>query len=107
MSREEWLKTLKAGDEVDCGQQIKRVERVTPTQIVIGKGNQEIRFDRQEGRQRGGNSYRRLWLHQVTPELRAKYEHRDLAMWLRYLQHEKLTLAQLRAIKAVIEGAPK
>lgn len=102
MNNTEWLAGLKAGDEVDCGQRVRRVAKVTATQVVIGSGHQEIRFGRNDGRQRGGRGYNRLFIRELTQKSRDAYERRDLAVWLKYLKHDELSLEQLRAVRAVL-----
>jgi hypothetical protein len=71
----EFLKTLKAGDEVAVANStgsgysysIERVERVTNTLIMVDRK----RFRRTTGTQTG-ESYHRAWLVEATPELKAE-----------------------------------
>ena len=75
----EWLKELKAGDEVVIdtryGGRLVKVTKVTKTQIVIDTW----RFNRDNGRLRGQHGGFDFWsLRKATPVLRELIERRQL-----------------------------
>jgi hypothetical protein len=77
-----WLEDVKVGDEVFASYgggwsrqlTLRKVERVTPTQIVVSG----TRYRRKDGRVVGASTWTREWLQEATPELKAEVreEHR-------------------------------
>lgn len=75
-----WLAHLKPGNEVlvktSRSRTICKVERLTPTQIII---NNAFRFRRSDGEEHGGQPYNRRTLEQVEPEDLDRREAQQLA----------------------------
>lgn len=68
----DWLETIKAGDEVivvnNYHQSVVRVDRTTPTQLVIGS----IKYNRRTGRRVGADIWNTDSLSEATPEVVTK-----------------------------------
>jgi hypothetical protein len=106
----EWLQNLKAGDSVIVKQSgsyrsesVKKVDRVTATQVAIGT----TKYRRDNGREVGGsNRWGARWLYEATPEqvqrIRDESRRDNLAYKLRDMQWSQVPLATLEAIDALL-----
>lgn len=107
----EWLKNLRAGDTVIVelsgayrSQSVKKVDRVIPTQIIIGS----TKYNKSYGREIGGGSNRwnHYYLSEATPakvqQVRDDNRRNNLAFKLRDMQWAQLPLATLEAIDALL-----
>ena len=105
LTREVWLNGLKVGDEVAVhgrgfGDRVAvyKVEKLTPTQIVV-RGD---RYDKATGRERGASAYDRMSLEPVTEEVRQKIRRDRLLVRIdksmRNFNLHKMPLQQLEAI---------
>jgi hypothetical protein len=116
----QWLQSLKAGDEVYVPDryshsgpgQIVTISKITATQIAIGEGARETRFDRKNGRERrrpGGSIYGLRHLEPVTDGSRVRIETWRLRSWLVGLvtDHGRThpPLHVMRAMKGAHDGA--
>ena len=104
MSDMRWLLSLKPGDKVIVQHRSREtigiVAKVTPTGIVkLEDGSQ---FNK-GGSERGADVWNHRWLHELTDEKRAEFEHRDLAQRVGEIDWSKCSADQLRRIKAITE----
>lgn len=100
-----WLAALKVGDKVyatvsnsswGTNGAICKIDKVTPTQFVIGS----YRYNRIDGRERGGYGD----IQPVTPELIAKLKEQKDNNTIKYFNDwAKLPLADRETIVAIIE----
>lgn len=103
MDQSEWLKSLKAGDEVAVsdrwGYQIKKIDKVTPTgQIKIGTDTFK------NGWKHGKTTWDySLSLEPVTQEIRNGIKRKALVNILNNSKFDKYTLEQLEQIINIIE----
>jgi hypothetical protein len=92
---EEWLQKLKIGDEVyipdrfDEGD-IKKVIRITPTQLIIEYPGYEKRFNKKTGKSVGTGLWDSTYLWQVTDKIRQGVKTGKLK------RHAKLLLNNVR-----------
>lgn len=100
----EWLESLKVGDEVATGSgmygySIRKVEKVTATQIVVEKS----RFDRKSGWLKGEKfSYHFAYLQPVTNEIRREIIARHVRAKASRIDFLKATLQELRTLKSIL-----
>lgn len=104
----DWLKNLKAGDEVAIkngdyygGTSIQRVDRLTPSgRIVISKRTFEA-----AGYERGGHSFSwgRAKLLEPTQEVRDKIDAERLAEEFRAKNWREVPVAKLREVAAMLK----
>ena len=102
----EWLDGLKAGDEVartrsHCSPEIRRVVRTTRTLVVINEreGQDDVYegiYQRETGRARGTNSWRRQRIMQPTQEVFEEIATERLMRRARFLR-DTLTIPTGRA----------
>jgi hypothetical protein len=102
---QKWAEALKEGDEVSLRYRggrpkLAKVDRVTPTQIVIG-GTRYRKTDAQSM----GSGFHFSSISPVTDEVREMFERDSLLQWLNSAAKIKATLPQLRAMKAAYEAA--
>ncbi len=88
---------------------IERIDRVTPTQIIIrhlreGMAPSDERFYRDGGSQVGGDQWSREWLRIPTPELLARVEKAKLVARFTSLKWKDLHLDTLRGVNAAIKS---
>ena len=121
MSADDWIMSLKAGDEVAItdaygrGYSIAKVSRTTATQVVVPGYNGTMRRFRRNSwpREIGNNSDSRFSrLVELTDEIRSGVESLRLLQWLSGLTEsqrgrELLTLPVLRAMKAAYDATKK
>lgn len=100
----EWLASLKPGDEVATPRRLGHraaillVDKVTPTQIVCGLQ----RYRKDNGRVIGSESWSAHSIKPVTPELRQEVETQSLIADFSRRIWERVPLAKLRAIAAIL-----
>lgn len=109
MRSNEWLGSLKPGDEVIVSsrhyEDIRLVERITPTgRIVVNVGGMSTREFNADGWQRGGDSYGRSHIVEPTQERRDKIEQRTLVERLGRVKWGELPLETLRTIIAALNA---
>lgn len=110
MDRNEWLASLKEGDEVTWKEGIYRISRTTPTRLVIRVRNSfrdyEVAFHKKNGREVGhSDPWHRSHLSPVTPELRESIERTQLVNRIeRALVTKRLPLDTLREIAKLTQG---
>lgn len=100
-----WLANLKPGDEAFVPARwgvgsIRRVERLTATQIVLVGGE---KFRRDSGRSIGRNdAFGAAWIQPVAQDVRDAIEKHRLCDWLDNVNRNRkfLTAEALRAMKA-------
>ena len=72
MSKTEWLATLQPGDRVFVGsrysKEVKTVQRLTSTQILVPWGNSIVRFRKKDGWEVGADAYHALMMSPYTEE---------------------------------------
>jgi hypothetical protein len=109
----EWLRSLKAGDEVAVyagyvygSYTFTTVARTTKTMVVTADGS---RYRIQNGDAVGGDSYRQDRLVQPTEELKGKVRQRALAESMPRQPWAKVPLEILEQIQALVApfAAPK
>lgn len=112
-----WSKNLKAGDSVRVGQfgqlgNLRKVVRVTKTQIIVQSHSSETRFNRGSLKQVGSQN-RGVWatcdrLFPITKEqiaqLQERQERRNLILQIEQVDMKNLKIEQLRAIEAIINS---
>lgn len=102
----EWLEALKPGDEVFVEDSLRRVDRLTATQIIIGGS----RFSRSTGRRIGSSGWRSTCLCEPTPERRREARAAQLRQWARYSAPAELLgltpdqIAQVREVVKTLKG---
>ncbi len=112
MTLEQWLASLKVGDEVaesrgSFGSRayVSKVTKVTKASIYVGA----VAYRRNNGRRRVSGIYKTPHISPVTQEIRDEAEFSDLRSWLEevterlYSNDRRPILAQLRAMKAAYE----
>lgn len=110
MTEYDWLNDLKPGDKaIRCSTGIGvldtviTVERVTPTQIIVGSD----KYRKANGRRLGESQWHSCWLRQATPERIEKINyskrHLLLSRKLEDVQWRSLPLPVLEVIAAVID----
>jgi hypothetical protein len=110
MTMEEWIKTLKAGDEVAVMLQhdppvIRAVERVTPSGRILVRTFRALDTFNPDGRERSaGRSYYRKRIEPVTPELRDRAERAVLTRRIDRVAWHLVPLATLRAVVAALDA---
>lgn len=109
----EWLQALAPGDRVfveyATGWALRRVTRVTKTQIVVRmRDGHELRFSRKDGWRIGRRAWNQTRLERFTDELWAerklKAKHRDLCHRLSGYAFSTLSLSALEAIAKIIDS---
>lgn len=106
--RAAWLAGLKPGDKVAASKysawDVLVIERMTATQIIIGRG---LKYRRDTGYRIGGNAYSSLphTIEPITQKILDALEVRKLANWLADLDRKSKSLAVLRAMKAAHDKA--
>ncbi len=106
-----WLEHLEAGDEVivrggwDRAGEVRRVDRLTATQIVVGKS----RYRRTDGYQVGSSGYRTARIEEATPERRELAEQSRRCAEVRYRLAQAVPAAlsseKWAAILAILDTA--
>lgn len=102
----EWRRGLKPGDQFcidntsryDRRVQIFTVERTTPTQLIAERGH---RFNRESGRQIGGNTYQRI--RPVTQADHDTNEKAGIVQRFTTTKFAELDLATLRRLAAALD----
>lgn len=107
MNDREWLSSLKEGDQVIVQgngghERVRPVTRVTATQIGVG----EARFNRSDGRARGGGTWTFSAVRQATPEdverIRKAERQRAMSSRLAGIAWRSLPLETLEKIVALL-----
>ncbi len=106
MTDNEWLSNLKAGDDVciDIKRRvggvtsIRKVDRLTKTQIIVG----HTKFRRSDGRQIGVGGWTTTLMAEPTQERRDEVEKAILSRMLKGLTWDEYPLKLLRKVKSVI-----
>lgn len=103
----EWLAGLSVGDEVlvhnSMYRSIRKVSRITPTQIVVGL----TKFRRHSGSQVGGSVWNGLQIRQVTDADREAAERAKIvAAVSAVLTDNNSPISLLRAISACLKDQP-
>jgi hypothetical protein len=109
MNEDEWLQGLKPGDEVIVsnrwGKRIEKVERTTPTQIILPRNT---RYHKSNGREMASRSWDKTRLQQPTPEDVTKIRQeqaRQMALTrLANFRFSALTTAALEQICAILDN---
>lgn len=103
----EWLKDIKVGDEVLVGDYtvsphvMKRVKRLTRTQIILESGS---RYNRQTGRNVGASTpWSRSYLTEVTPKRLEVMERQELVVKLSSMVWKRYGLKVLRQVMEVLQ----
>ena len=108
MSEIDWLRNLKAGDSVVeydrwNGKAIRKVERTTPTTIVLSEYK---KYRRKDGAMVGNSDkWFRAYIRQPTPELVAEIRDRDDRARLLNVNWSKVPIDTVRAVLAVLRTA--
>lgn len=105
------LQDVRAGDEVAIRpngsyQKYERkiVDKVTPTQIVIGAW----KYNKKSGRRIGdGNVWSEAYLYEMTPKIRDEIRHYELACALNGKNWIAYPLETLETVWAAVEAARK
>lgn len=104
---DEWLKAVGVGTEVaissDFGYRSYRravIERITPTQIVIGQS----KYRRADGRKIGDGSWERSYLLEMTDDIRETIEVERLAQLIQKTNWRKRKIGDLRAIAEILRA---
>lgn len=97
----EWLQSLKRGDEVALvhHKHLVKVERSTPTQVVVLLRGKELRYRRKDGRAVGGR-----WSDSILPatsEIRREIRHHQLVEWSRWTAATEIQALSPEAIGQV------
>jgi len=111
MDRNEWLASLKEGDEVAWKGHIYTISRTTPTRVVIRlrysiSPDREVAFHKKNGREVGhSDPWHRYILNPVTPELRNSLERARLTAQIENaLKVKEMPLDTLREIAKLASG---
>ena len=101
---QEWLASLKVGDEVIVDvhfrdPEIAKIDRFTKTQIIVGK----MRFRKSDGWQPSGDWISRGRLVTPTAKLRAEAERSRLLRVIERRRWKSDTLDTLRKVAAILE----
>ena len=101
----DWLASLKVGDEVvEYGgftskpMCVSKIERVTPTQLIVNRG----RYYRKNGRLVGSDPYCPGHIGEATPKNREAVEKRLIVQRAIVFQWSTLDMVELRALDAVM-----
>jgi hypothetical protein len=107
MTDKEWLANLKAGDEVAVRTgygypvyEVSEVDRVTPTQIVVG----HWRYRKSDGCAIGHGGYSCHHLEFPSQEIRDAVERKELVHSLENTKWSKLPLDKLRELSLAANG---
>ena len=111
MNDKEWLANLKVGDTVvvqnsnyGCSDSIRKVARLTKTQIVLESGS---KFRRNDGTPVNADSWNRRFLYEATSEAIDKIKQERLASSFRHIKWNELPLEVLSKISDLIGSASK
>lgn len=104
--RLKWLAEIKVGDEVaidgsrygNAYYRLARVERVTPTLIVVG----ETRYHKKNGNEVGGDKWHPVNLVKPDEKVRSWVKRQSLLAAAKKINFDKLTNDQLEAILALL-----
>jgi hypothetical protein len=101
----DWLASLATGDKVIVTdgwntQRIAIVDKVTPTQVVVGNA----RYRRHSGKMVGADSYSRNCIHEATPALLADVRKKTLAIKLAEFKWHDYSLIDLEAVWKVVRA---
>jgi len=100
MSSEEWIKNLKVGDKVvvatgSYGRRITTVTKITPKGFINIESGQQFT---QDGHQRGGDTWHRAYLSELTDAVRLEFKKNSLVQKCKEINFEKLSIEQLEQI---------
>ena len=106
MEREDWLKSLKPGDEVaietiTCGYIARKIDRLTKTQIVLDNG---MKFYISNGMIVGGYAFSRTSIMPVTAEIKEKAERSTLIYRIKKSDIGALKTSALIEILSIIDN---
>ena len=107
MNDENWLTSLKVGDEVALYQgyagrsRVDTVARITATQIIL---TGRVRIRRSTGRELGACGLSRATIRELTPSLRESIAHMDAVERLSNTQWENKPMAVVMAIVRLLES---
>lgn len=106
MTRQEWLASLKVGDEVAMTERysnkefkICKVSRITRTLIIIDY--YEKKFRRKDGKE-SGSDYPFRWINPVTHDVRCEIERLDLIKIIQNANINFLSLDKVQKIYGLI-----
>lgn len=110
MERQEWLASLKPGDDVIVSgtgpdsDRLLKVHRRTPSgRIIVSYGGMRTAEFNPDGFERGNNGWRRGMLIEPTKERRAAIEQRELSRRIERVNFRALDIDTLRAIAALLK----
>jgi hypothetical protein len=103
------LENIKAGDEVlvsrDRILKVRRVSKVTATQIIVAEGNFTSRYRRKDGWNIGGSSWSRSYLKIGTPaEVQEARDYEDRQLICAEFRRANLELLTLDTLRKVSEA---
>lgn len=109
--RQQWLASIKPGDEVYDGRGIVKVARCTATQIIVTNGRYETRYRRSDGDMVGRDQWATGCIQELTPTLRNKVEKAALLARFRQASSkvsvDTFTLDKLRRLVEMLEEVQK
>lgn len=101
----DWLQLLKPGDTVIIssnglyGQNVRKVEKITATQIVVGG----TRYNRKTGHQCGKYSFDSSSLRKATPEVIEEIHRKNYISKLCHLDARRLRSLDTETLRAAVE----
>lgn len=100
----DWLKELKPGDTVIISRgyystNVREVEKITVTQIVVGG----TRYNRNTGRQCGTQGYNTAYIRQATPEKIDQIHREECISTLCGLNAKRLRSLDTETLRAAVE----
>ena len=105
-STREWLEGLKAGDKVAVRGShsvgIQTVKRTTKTMIMVGE--REMRFSKAGGRTVGGDIWSRVYLGEVTDEVRKEIDEARIIYKYRHINDKLLSVELMAKVIDLVEG---
>ncbi len=107
MENKEWLESLKPGDEVCFNGSygkvvIRKVERLTKTQIILDTGN---KFRRDSGYCVGGSAWHNSNITQVTEKVKHQIKIGDIKYKISMIDFNKLPVNKMERILAIVNEA--
>jgi len=105
MEEKNWIQELKAGDKVvvstgSYDKKITSVTKITPKGFINVESGQTFTSD---GNQRGGDTWHRTYLSQLTDEVALGFKKQALVNRCKVIQFNKLTVEQLEKILSILK----